>query len=158
MAHSASSRRTSLRDTLWEDRARGTTDLDRDLHRIDGTLRPGGGDVRPGRQRQTVGENIADLTALVLGYDAYLASLESEEPPIVDGFTGEQRYFISYAQVWRNKLREEALRQWILFGHASPPEVRVNGPLKHFPEFYEAFDVQPGDGIRLPPEARVKIW
>ena len=113
--------------------------------------------VRVDGQR-TLGENIADLTALVVGYEAYRESLEGEEPPIVDGFTGEQRYFISYAQVWRNKLREGALRQWILFGHAAPPEVRVNGPLKHFEEFYEAFDVQPGDGMWLPPEDRVEIW
>lgn len=107
---------------------------------------------------RTLGENIADLTALVLGYDAYLGSLDGREPPVIDGFTGKQRYFLSYAQAWRNKLRDEALRQWILFGHAPPPKVRVNGPLKHFPEFYEAFEVKPGDGMWLPPDERVKIW
>ncbi|HVS13462.1 MAG TPA: M13-type metalloendopeptidase, partial [Thermoanaerobaculia bacterium] len=97
-------------------------------------------------------------TGVVLGYDAYVASLAGREPPVIDGFTGRQRYFLAYARIWRNKLREEVLRQWILSGHAPPPEVRVNGPLKHFPEFYEAFDVQPGDGMWLPPEERVKIW
>lgn len=107
---------------------------------------------------RTLGENIADLTGVVLGYDAYVASLAGREPPVIDGFTGRQRYFLAYARIWRNKLREEALRQWILSGHAPPPEVRVNGPLKHIPEFYEAFDVQPGDGMWLPPEERVKIW
>jgi len=107
---------------------------------------------------RTLGENIADLTALVLGYDAYLASLAGAEPPVIDGFTGEQRYFLSYAQAWRNKLSDEVLRQWIQFSQPSPPEVRVNGPLKHFPAFYEAFDVKPGDGMWIPPEERVKIW
>ncbi len=107
---------------------------------------------------RTLGENIADLTALVLGYDAYLASLAGKEAPVIDGFTGKQRYFLSYAQAWRNKLRDEALRQWILFSMPSPPKVRVNGPLKHFPEFYEAFEVKPGDGMWLPAEERVRIW
>jgi predicted metalloendopeptidase len=107
---------------------------------------------------RTLGENIADLTALVLGYDAYLASLAGEEPPVIDGFTGKQRYFLSYAQAWRNKLRDETLRQWILFSQPSPPKVRVNGPLKHFPEFYEAFEVKPGDAMWLPPDERVRIW
>ena len=104
----------------------------------------------------TLGENIGDLTGITIAYRAYLRSLGGKEPPVLDGFTGAQRFFIGYAQVWRSKYREETLRQRLLADPHSPPEFRVNGPLRNSPEFYAAFDVKEGDGMWLPPEARVK--
>lgn len=108
--------------------------------------------------QRTLGENIADLTGITIAYDAYIASLDGKEAPAIDGFTGPQRFFIGYALVWRNKLRDERLRRWLLYAPQSPPKERVNGPLSHIPEFYEAFDVQAGDGMWIKPEQRAKIW
>ena len=106
----------------------------------------------------TLGENIGDLTGIVLGYRAYKRSLGGEEAPVIDGFTGDQRFFIGWAQSYRSKWSEELLRQIILTDPHSPDEFRVIGPLRHVPEFYAAFDVQEGDGMYLAPEERVKIW
>jgi putative endopeptidase len=106
----------------------------------------------------TLGENIGDLTGITIAYRAYMDSLGGEEPPVLDGFTGPERFFIGYAQVWRAKLREEFLRQLVLSNPHSPPEFRVKGPLQNSPEFFEAFGVKEGDGMWLPPEERVKIW
>jgi predicted metalloendopeptidase len=106
----------------------------------------------------TLGENIGDLTGLVLGYRAYRRSLGGEEAPVIDGLTGDQRFFMGWAQVWRSKMSDELLRQIILADPHSPAEFRVVGPLRHVPEFYAAFDVQEGDGMYLPPAERVKIW
>jgi predicted metalloendopeptidase len=106
----------------------------------------------------TLGENIGDLTGITIAYRAYLKSLEGEEAPVLDGLTGLQRFFIGYAQIWRTKFREEFLRQRIVSDPHSPPEFRVNGPLRNSPEFFQAFGVQDGDGMWLPPEERVKIW
>lgn len=106
----------------------------------------------------TQGENIGDLAGIAIGLKAYLMSLDGEEPPVIDGFTGVQRVFLGYAQVWRAKYRDEAKRQQIKTDPHSPAEYRANGPVRNVPEFYEAFDVQPGDALYLPPEERVKIW
>ncbi|HXV63142.1 MAG TPA: M13 family metallopeptidase [Vicinamibacteria bacterium] len=106
----------------------------------------------------TLGENIGDLTGLTIAYRAYLASLEGKEAPVIDGFTGPQRFFIGYAQAWRSKSREEALRQLVLSNPHAPENFRANGPLRNVPEFYEAFGVKEGDGMWLAPEKRVAIW
>jgi putative endopeptidase len=106
----------------------------------------------------TLGENIGDLGGITIGLLAYNMSLNSEEAPIIDGFTGEQRVFLGYAQVWRNKYRDDALRNLIQTNPHSPSMYRSNGAVRNVPEWYEAFEVQEGDALYLPPEERVKIW
>jgi putative endopeptidase len=106
----------------------------------------------------TLGENIGDLGGISIGLLAYKMSLDGEEPPVIDGFTGIQRVFLGYGQVWRNKYRDEALRQQIMTDPHAPSKYRANGSVRNVPEFYEAFDVKEGDGLYLPPEERVKIW
>jgi putative endopeptidase len=85
-------------------------------------------------------------------------SLDGKEPPVIDGFTGIQRVFLGYGQIWRNKYRDEALRQLIMTNPHSPSMYRANGAVRNVPEFYEAFKVAEGDAMYLPPEERVKIW
>ncbi len=106
----------------------------------------------------TLGENIGDLGGISIGLLAYKMSLDGEEPPVIDGFTGIQRVFLGYGQVWRNKYRDEALRQQIMTDPHAPAMYRANGAVRNVPEFYEAFDVAEGDALYLPPEERVKIW
>ncbi len=106
----------------------------------------------------TLGENIGDLGGISIGLLAYEMSLEGEEPPVLDGFTGIQRVFLGYGQVWRNKYREEALRLQIGTDPHSPAMYRTNGAVRNVPEFYEAFEVAETDELYLPPEERVKIW
>lgn len=108
--------------------------------------------------RVALGENIGDLSGLTVAYRAYRLSLGGEEPPVIDGFTGDQRFFLGWAQIWRMNYREAALRQRVMVGPHSPNMYRVNGVMVNMPEFYAAFDVQPGDKLYLPPEQRVKIW
>ena len=72
--------------------------------------------------------------------------------------TGDQRFFMGWAQVWRSKLREETARQYLLVDTHSPAEYRINGILRNFPEWYAAFGVKPGDKLYLPPAERVRIW
>ncbi len=106
----------------------------------------------------TLGENIGDLTGIAIAYRAYLRSLGGKEAPVIEGFTGAQRFFIGYGQIWRSKFREDAMRQLVLSNPHAPPEFRVNGPLRNSPEFFDAFAVKEGDGMWLPPSERVKIW
>lgn len=106
----------------------------------------------------TLGENIGDLSGLTISYRAYQLALDGREPPVLDGFTGDQRFFLGIGQVWRYKATEESLRNIVQTDPHSPPEFRVNGPLPNMPEFVAAFDVREGDGMWLPPEQRVKIW
>ena len=106
----------------------------------------------------TLGENIGDLGGISIGLLAYKMSLDGEEPPVIDGFTGVQRVFLGYGQVWRSKSRDEALRQQIMTDPHSPAKYRANGAVRNVPEFYEAFNVAEGDAMYLPPEERVKIW
>ncbi|MCC5853400.1 MAG: M13 family metallopeptidase [Alkalimonas sp.] len=105
-----------------------------------------------------LGENIGDLGGMTVALRAYKLSLGGEEAPVLDGFTGLQRFFIGWAQIWRSNYREEALRRQLSTGPHSPPYYRVIGVLPNIPEFYQAFDVQPGDAMYLPEEERVKIW
>ena len=106
----------------------------------------------------TLGENIGDLTGLTMGYAAYKKSLNGEEAPIIDGMTGDQRFFLSYGQIWQRKFRDEALRNRLKSDPHSPGEYRANGIVRNFDKWYEAFNVQPGDALYLAPEERVKIW
>jgi len=106
----------------------------------------------------TLGENIGDLGGVSIGLLAYKMSLNEDEAPVIDGFTGVQRVFLGYGQVWRRKYRDEELRRRIAIDPHSPAEYRTNGIVRNVPEFYEAFDVQEGDALYLPPEERVKIW
>jgi putative endopeptidase len=106
----------------------------------------------------TLGENIGDLGGISIGLLAYKMSLDGKEPPVIDGFTGIQRVFLGYAQVWRNKYRDEALRNLIQTNPHAPSMYRANGAVRNVPEWYEAFDVTPENKLYLPPEERVKIW
>ena len=106
----------------------------------------------------TLGENIGDLGGLGIALLAYRISLDGADAPVLDGYTGVQRVFIGYAQSWRSKAREEALRHQINTDPHSPPKYRVNGVVRNVPEFYEAFDVAETDALYLPPDERVKIW
>ena len=106
----------------------------------------------------TLGENIGDLGGLSIALLAYHISLHGAEAPVMDGFTGDQRVFIGWAQSWRSMRREEALREMIATDPHSPPQYRVNGVVRNIPEFYEAFQVAETDALYLPPEERVKIW
>ncbi len=106
----------------------------------------------------TLGENIGDLGGLSIALKAYKMSLDGADAPEMDGFTGEQRVFIGYAQSWRNKARDEALRVQISTDPHSPADFRVNGVVRNVPEFYSAFNVKEGDSLYLAPEKRVKIW
>ena len=106
----------------------------------------------------TLGENIADNAGLALAYRAYRLSLAGTASPIIDGLTGEQRFYLGWVQVWRAKVREdEAMRRIKVDPHA-PPAVRGSAPLKNQAGFYAAFGVKPGDALYLTPEQRVVIW
>ncbi|NVK11930.1 MAG: M13 family metallopeptidase, partial [Gammaproteobacteria bacterium] len=106
----------------------------------------------------TLGENIGDLGGLSIALRAYQMSLENNQAPVIDGFTGDQRVFLGWAQVWRNKYRDEALRNLIETDPHSPSMYRINGIVRNIPAFYDAFDVQPDDELYLAPEDRAKIW
>lgn len=106
----------------------------------------------------TLGENIGDLAGVTIAYRAYKDSLNGEESPVLDGFTGEQRVFLGWAQVWQTKQRDEYTRNQVLSDPHSPAYYRVNGTVVNVPAFYEAFDVKPGDEMYIPPEERVTIW
>jgi putative endopeptidase len=106
----------------------------------------------------TLGENIGDLSGLAVAYRAYRLSLQGKEDEVIDGFTGDQRFFIGWAQVWRRLYREENLEVRLTTDPHSHSEARANGVLRNFDPWYQAFDVQPGSALYLPPEQRVKIW
>lgn len=106
----------------------------------------------------TLGENIGDLGGLSIAMKAYKQSLNGKPAPVLDGFTGEQRVLIGWAQVWMNKSREQYLRNQVGTDPHSPAKFRVNGVVRNVPEFYTAFNVEPGDSLYLAPEKRVKIW
>jgi endothelin-converting enzyme/putative endopeptidase len=107
----------------------------------------------------TLGENLADLGGLETAYAAYRRYVARHgEPPVLDGFTGDQRFFIAYAQAWQGKRREGSLRQQLLSNPHSPEQYRVDGIVRNFDPWYKAFNVQPGDKLYLPPEERVHVW
>jgi predicted metalloendopeptidase len=106
----------------------------------------------------TMGENIGDLSGLAQAYRAYRISLKGKEAPVIDGFTGDQRFFIGFAQIWRSNDREAALRQQLLSDPHSPGEYRANVPVANNEAFQRAFDLKPGDKLYRMPGDRVRIW
>jgi putative endopeptidase len=106
----------------------------------------------------TLGENIADLSGLTVARRAYELSLGGRPAAVLDGFTGEQRFFLGFAQVWRGKMRDQDLRAQLLSDPHSPNEFRANGVVSNLPEYYAAFGVKPGDKLFRAPDQRVKIW
>jgi len=105
----------------------------------------------------TLSENIADVAGLAAAYDAYRLSLGSQPAPVVAGLTGDQQFFLSYAQSWRDKTREPALRQQIIEDGHAPDEYRAD-TVRNLDPWYPAFDVRPGQALYLPPAERVRIW
>jgi putative endopeptidase len=106
----------------------------------------------------TLGENIGDLGGISIALRAYQMSLNGAASPTLDGFTGEQRVFLGFGQVWAGKYRDEALKSQINTDPHSPAQFRANGSVRNVPEFYTAFDVMPTDALYLPDKERVKIW
>jgi len=106
----------------------------------------------------TMGENIGDLSGLAQAYRAYRISLKGKEAPVIDGFTGDQRFFMGYAQAWRENAREAIVRQLLLSDPHSPGQYRANVPVSNNDAFQRAFDVKPGDKMYRAPAERVKIW
>ncbi|HYW14810.1 MAG TPA: M13 family metallopeptidase [Allosphingosinicella sp.] len=105
----------------------------------------------------TLGENIADVAGLTAAYDAYRASLAGKAAPVIDGFTGDQRFFIAFGQAWATKMQEESLRQRVLTDGHAPGQFRAL-TVRNLDAWYAAFDVKPGQKLYLPPEKRVKVW
>ena len=106
----------------------------------------------------TSGENIGDLGGVSIAHKAYRMILNGEEAPVIDGFTGDQRFFIGWARIWRRLYRDEELKRRLTIDPHSPAMARTNVVLSNIPAFYDAFNVQQGDGMYIEPEARVKIW
>jgi putative endopeptidase len=106
----------------------------------------------------TLGENIADLSGLTVAYRAYQAFRAGNPAPVLEGFTGDQRFFLGYGQIWRSKQRAEALRVSLLTDPHSPGEYRANGVVTNVDGFYQAFDVRPGDRLYKAPAERIHIW
>ena len=106
----------------------------------------------------TMGENIADLGGLLLALDAYRMSLNGQPAPVINGLTGDQRVFLGWAQVWRTKIRDEALRQQVTVDPHAPGQYRASATVRNIDAWYEAFGVQPGDEQYLAPDARARIW
>ncbi len=106
----------------------------------------------------TMGENIADLGGLTLALDAYRASLEGKPAPVLDGYTGEQRVLLGWAQAWRGKVSDDYVRKQVVSDPHSPRQFRVIGPARNTDAWYGAFKVQPEDKMYVAPEARARIW
>ena len=106
----------------------------------------------------TLGENIGDLSGMAVAFKAYHLSLAGKTAPEIDGFTGDQRFFLGWAQVWRRKYRDEELLKRLLTDPHSPSEFRTNGPTSNIDAFYDAFGVKPTDRMYRAPNERVKLW
>ncbi len=148
------------------DRAEFERRTDRLVAQYD-AYRPFAGDSAHVDGRLTLGENIGDLSGLTMAHRAYRLSLDrdgdgavsaDEEAPVIGGLTGDQRFFMGWAQVWRTAYRDAMLQQLLRTDVHSPGMYRANGPLPHIPAFYAAFDVQPGDALYLPPSERIVLW
>ena len=105
----------------------------------------------------TLSENIADVAGLAASYDAYRLSLQSAPAPVVAGLSGDQQFFLSFAQSWRDKTREPALRQQIIQDGHAPDEYRAD-TVRNLDAWYAAFDVKPGQALYLAPAERVRVW
>ena len=106
----------------------------------------------------TMGENIADLGGVVIALDAYRASLKGKPAPVIDGLTGEQRVFLGWAQAWRGKLRDDAIRRQVVSDPHSPRQYRVNGVMRNIDAWYDAFKVKADEKLFIDPKSRVRIW
>ena len=106
----------------------------------------------------TLGENIGDVAGIVIARQAYHLSLKGKKAPVIDGYTGDQRFYLAYAQAWRGKQTDASMRQRVLSNPHSPVEYRVNGVVRNDDGWYEAFDVKPGDALYLAPDQRVRMW
>ncbi len=106
----------------------------------------------------TLGEDIADLAGITIALKAYHLSLNGKPAPVLDGFTGEQRFFLSYGQIWRAKSRDAALRAQVLSNAHAPDKFRVISATRNTDAWYDAFGVKPGDIYYLPPDKRVHLW
>ena len=106
----------------------------------------------------TTGENMADIGGIAIAYDAFKLTRQGQDTTKINGFTPDQRFFISLAQIWRSKLKDQTARYLVSVDPHSPAMFRVNGPLQNFTPFYTAFNVQPGDKMYLPEDKRIKIW
>ncbi len=106
----------------------------------------------------TLGENIGDLGGVLVALDAYHASLGGKPAPVIDGLTGEQRFFLAWAQAWRGKMRDDRLRSQLVSDPHAPDMARAGGPLRNVDAWYAAFDVKPGEKAYLAPEQRARIW
>jgi putative endopeptidase len=106
----------------------------------------------------TLGENIGDLGGLTIAYAAMQKAYAGKPKPKIDGFTPEQRFFLAWAQVWREQTRPEALRNLVLTNPHAPAEWRVNGPLSNMPEFKAAWGCKDGDTMVRPEDKRARIW
>jgi putative endopeptidase len=117
-------------------------------------------EVLPGKfvnGKLTLGENIGDLAGLTIAYDAYKASLNGSEAPVIDGLTGDQRFYLGWAQVWRRNYREPNLLQRLITDPHSPSRQRV-AVVRNLDSWYDAYQVAAGDSLYLAPERRVRIW
>ncbi len=133
----------------FERRAKGLVGQYNEYEPIDGNFVNG---------ELTLGENIGDLGGLSVAYEAYRLSLNGEEAPVIDGLTGDQRFFLGWAQIWRRLYREPELLKRLITDPHSPSEYRVNGIVRNMDVWYEAFQIQPDDPLYLKPEDRVRIW
>jgi putative endopeptidase len=105
----------------------------------------------------TLGENIADLGGLAVAYEAWQTALAGREPPVLDGLTGGQRFFLGWAQIWRLKYREPDLRRRLLTNPHAPAAQRV-WTVRNLDGWYRAFEVSPSEELYLQPEDRIRIW
>ncbi|HEY7842412.1 MAG TPA: M13 family metallopeptidase, partial [Bradyrhizobium sp.] len=106
----------------------------------------------------TLGENVADNAGLAIAVRAYLLARKGCPAPMIDGFSGEQRLFLSFAQIWHEKLRDAARIERLKVDPHSPGQFRANGTLRNQGSFMQAFDVKPGDAMYLPKEERISLW
>jgi putative endopeptidase len=106
----------------------------------------------------TMGENIADMSGLEVAHEAYLMSLKGKKAPVIDGLTGDQRFFLAFAQVWRGKQRDDAVKTQVATDPHSPRRYRIIGPLRNLDAWYAAFKITPDSKYYIPPDKRVRIW
>jgi len=106
----------------------------------------------------TVGENLADNAGLVIAYRAYKLSLNGRPAPVIDGLTGDQRFFLGFGQIWRSLQRENAIRTQTLSNEHAVEEFRVIGTVRNMDAWYDAFGVKPGEKYYLAPQERVHLW
>jgi putative endopeptidase len=108
--------------------------------------------------RNTLGEDMADLAGINIALKAYHLSLNGKPAPVIDGYTGDQRFFLSYGQIWQSKYRDNALRTQVLSNEHAPAQFRVISATRNVDAWYDAFGAKPGDKYYLPPDQRVHLW